>query len=144
MGKKIARSIFIVFLSLSLALCIGCGGGGSSTETTPSDNDNNTDNSGSGSDVTFDSSDIIGTWISTSVDGVQKTNRMVTFNLDGTATSNCGDNTNYSWTVTNGSVEIELASSGDSSYCSTDNCTSITLDSTGMFLTTTCDRTTVF
>jgi hypothetical protein len=106
--------------------------------------DNNTNNKNNDSTNNEERAKIVGTWISSTIDGIHDTRKIITFNSDGTAQSNCSDMTMYTWTVSNTEITLELTSSNDVSSCSVDLCSSISIDSTGNVLTAVCDDTTVF
>lgn len=88
--------------------------------------------------------EIIGTWISSTIDGVHDTRKTITFSSDGTAESNCSDMTQYTWSGSNNTFTLSLTSSNDPVKCSVDSCTSISIDSTGSVLNAACDDTTIF
>lgn len=131
-GTFIKNSIPMLFLMVIVLALNGCGGSSGSG-----------DNSGQPQAPSYNSK-ILGTWISSTIDGAHDTHKTITFHSDGTAKSNCADETFYTWSGSGNAFTLTLTTSNDPTDCSISSCTSITLDATGTVLTSVCDKTTVF
>ncbi len=124
--KSFVKRLFTVLPFLIFGLLMtGCGSSGSSNDSNPPSPTYNTE--------------IIGTWISSTIDGVHDTHKTITFHSDKTAESNCSDMTEYTWSGSDNTFTLSVSSSNDMTECSVAGCTSIAIDSAGKVLTTECD-----